>query len=547
MYGQFAVVEYLINKGAKLNTQTYVEYSQFLGKALCAYTAVDLAAKYSPNAKTLSLLLQKGAHSSNLHNVISDLLEHMVDTIEKYVYPKFDLLLSKIEALAQNELHSLWCDVSKELPMGMVLELLATAIPQPNFHSRINESIQKIYALDTIEENNSYILAKILLHTFPSNKTYTYQFGTQKIELSAEGFYTCYAVQQATNNLKAYQQTIAGQIDFLGFQLVHPHNYYTAEQFSELKASIVGHTSYLFDYAAQAAFNAALPEISEKMYARFSAGETILLPSGWEGHTIEVILNKNLNLFIVANGGDRYSGIKAGINAYHYDYNFNAQDIYNILNNENKVDLEFKGLYDYGLTPDNMFSIYTPEQKYGNCSWYSQLLAEQALLFLDIKEAIGNTDIAKELSEIWFRQIDNYHQTNILKSYLENPSLEPRAIEDILLNYHNELSTPAEIERGKLILEYMTQPTHQLELDAFISSHQPTLSQPLKQLIGDLQTDLGQPIHPILLEELVPDLINQNINQDTNQDIQYNNLDISLMPVKHPEVLPHVPHPYLEL
>jgi hypothetical protein len=259
----------------------------------------------------------------------------------------------------------------------------------------------------------------------------------------------------------------------------------SVDAYSQAKQTVFSHVEAIFKQGMQAKHHASLHEVSEDLFQLYESGQTILLPCGWDGHAIDVILNKPLNLFIVANGGESYPGIDSGINAYNHLFSINAEDIYHILTNHEKMEMEFKRFYDLGLIHNNEFSLILPDQEFGNCAWYSQQLSERALLYLELRNMVSDPMVAARLSETWFEQLDDFHQTLVLKEYLEDPFLEVAALGDILINYHHTLSTPSEIERAKLILDNLSFPENKSFFLKFYNAHRFDISPELKQFIKD--------------------------------------------------------------
>ncbi|HRE31763.1 MAG TPA: hypothetical protein PLD88_07315, partial [Candidatus Berkiella sp.] len=199
--------------------------------------------------------------------------------------------------------------------------------------------------------------------------------------------------------------------------------------------------------------------------------ETILLTSGWDGHAIDIILDKELNLFMVANSGERFSKLKSGLNAYDMQFALTVDDIYLILNNRDQLDLEFKEFYDLGLERNDAYSFNMPEQLYGNCAWYSQEIAQKALMFIEIAKSTGNLKLAFDIAEQWFHEYLDFHETYVLQSYLEDPFLEVAALGDILVDYHMTLSTPQAQERAQLILNVLTDDVHKSDFAKYCERH----------------------------------------------------------------------------
>lgn len=482
LYGHSEVVSYLLENGADINARTYGGvYSQ-------GFTPLELAVMHAPNTAVLETLIQKGALESS-----KDLMLSLIDTLTKAFETKdnkaFELALSKIELvakLAPDE--AAWVTLiqpetllSSETLIGFptlfIFQILSSGIQDPGQYSRFSKTIQQLESTPAmVEAMEGYYLAKDILHAFPSQNEYEISINGFDISIDAEGHTSVFTTQTATNTLILYSHKIPQGYDHAGYNQIQADYkqsnqlpFASIVQYQNLKNTVFHHVTDIFKVSSEAAAKAGLKEVSQKLYSDFEAGKTILLATGWDGHAIDIILDKETNLLIVNNGGQRYEKLPAGINAYDMNYKITPEMIYKILNNEEQFDLEFILFYDLGLSKNSDFSIETDGQIAGNCAWFSQRLAEKSLLMLDIYKSTHDVTLSKELSDIWFNQLDDFHQTRLLKEYLANPTLEPRAMVDVLLSYHSELTTDSEKGRAKLLLDYLTNPDTKDDFNGFYS------------------------------------------------------------------------------
>ncbi len=442
MYGHAPVVAYLLNKGAKVNILAYEkpEYG-----SLSYFTPLDLAVLYSPNTETIALLLEHGARPDHW-GVLMDKLMSAALTAGKYNdYAAFDLALSKFEVLAENSPHGLLMEEGfgiEETPVVMYLQNYAAQMTDITCYDRTMAAAQNILACDKygLMQNNN--IAKILLHVFPSDHTYTFKIGPYETTIEAEGHFSLYTTTFAAESLATFTQTLSED---------------------PFKQNIFAQVTETFETAATTMQQAGLYATSETLYQEYVSGKTILLPTGWDGHAIDVILDKDLNLILFANGGDQYSALNPGLMAYHPQVNIEVNDIYNMLNNTDIMDIEFKYYYDLGLTFCPEYSFVTPGQEYGNCAWNSQLIAEQALIFLELKKVFPIGDDALTLATTWFAELENFQQMSILETYAENPTLfdaktdQPLKIDEIL---GNDLGFQIESHSMPSIILHPILPTH---------------------------------------------------------------------------------------
>jgi ankyrin repeat protein len=488
MYGHKEIAEYLISRGASIDASTY-EYDMYD----IYYTPVDLAIKYAPNTDTLLLLLQKGASPSNWNQALFTVIDIALEAFERNDYPTFDLILKKIEVITRYDSDGLWCWIDGEdMPIAMILETYSTQMTSTPFYNRLMDCVNNINEVDKLSLVHNYIAAKNLFHAFPSDNEYVYKIKNYPAEITAQGYHSVFTTALAYHSLHCYQQTLIGKLDNVGFknaQAMFPKSneaiLKNVESYSLTKQTIFSKVEAIFKQGMDAKHHASLHEVSEELFQLYETGQTILLPCGWEGHAIDIILNKPLNLFIVANGGESYPGIDSGINAYNHLFTIEVEDIYHILTNHEKMEMEFKRYYDLGLIHNDEYSLILPDQEYGNCAWYSQQLSERALLFLELRNTVTDPLVAAKLSETWFEQLDDFHQTLVLKEYLEDPFLEVAALGDILINYHHTLSTPSEIERAKLILDNLSSPENKSFFLKFYNAHRFYISPVLNLFIKD--------------------------------------------------------------
>jgi hypothetical protein len=376
--------------------------------------------------------------------------------------------------------------------MSIIMKSYLALIEDNEFHHRLMETVDRLFINDTLSLGHDYIAAKNLFHAFPSDNAYTFKIESYVGDIKANGYNSVFTTELAYRSLHDYYQSIVGKLDntnFEGIKKQFPHLYppmlSSVENYSQIKQNIFANVADVFSVGAKAKQHAHLYDMSEALFQLYNDGNTVLLPCGWKGHSIDVILNKELNLFIVANGGESFSALSSGINAYHYQFPFGMEDFYQILTNEERMTLEFKQFYDHGLSPAVDYSLTLPYQSFGNCAWYSQQLSERALLFMELNEVLNNHDLADAISSQWFTQLDNFHQTMVLEDYLEKPYLEVAVLGDILINYHQNLILPEEKERAKLILDNLSMSTNKTEFAQFYNNHLSEISPALKNYIKD--------------------------------------------------------------
>ena len=78
------------------------------------------------------------------------------------------------------------------------------------------------------------------------------------------------------------------------------------------------------------------------------------------------------------------------------------QFIYNILNNDDKMDLEYEYAYQYGVF-EKIDEIQKPAQEYGNCGWESHRDAVEGIIYIELLNRQVEPNTAKELSKLIFK------------------------------------------------------------------------------------------------------------------------------------------------
>lgn len=485
MYGHKSMVECLLSYGANLNAKTY-QLNQF------AYTPLDLAAEYALNTEVFHYLLSKGAQPDHWDNLVAALIKITLESYENLDFNAFENALNKIEMAAKHTSNALWVYTENEVkPVYILYKSIAPSLGIAEYYQRFQQTIDYLLQVDKMHLAEQYIAAKNLLHAFPSDNEYFYKIGPNNVKLTASGYYYFMTVGLAEKTLNDYQQLLNTTFDVVGYQAFSLRYsqadamfMQSVEAFTQEKRAVFEQVAHIFKQGAIAAEQAANYEVSVDIFTQYEAGNTILLPCGWDGHAIDIILNKELNLFMVANSGDRFAALKSGLNAYNMQFPLIVNDIYEILNNEEQMNLEFKKFYDMGLIENAEYSFFAPSQIYGNCAWYSQEIAQKALLLIEISKITSHPTLAYELADSWYHDYLDYHQTTVLETYLENPFLEVAALGDILLNYHHELNTHQEQVRAELILEVLTDSIHHSDFMKYYEAHVAVMSAELVQFIS---------------------------------------------------------------
>lgn len=316
-------------------------------------------------------------------------------------------------------------------PVSVWLEAATKYANTKEIYDQIMETVNLINAQDTCYQ--TYLDAKFLLHVLPVDSSYytiTYRSleGDEFIsDIDCHGFMICFVTPFVAKEIDCYREILESK-DAL-------------EAFKDLSETY--HEAILF------ARQPAIFENSVMAYDLYQQGKTILLPTGWEGHAVNIILDPQTEYFIVANAGNRYVELGAGAHVYqmHSPDQLTPDLIYEILNNEDQANLEYAIKYQLAL--DEVALLEHPEQQYGNCAWYSHKPSIESLLYLHYLHEGYDEVASKSLAHVQYTQWDTYESTHCLENYFDhNPALSINVVRDILIDYHPSLFTegPEEID-----------------------------------------------------------------------------------------------------
>ncbi len=552
MYGQTEVVSYLITHGADINKSAYkhLDYFELLfnldsnfssGLPYHTYTPLDLACKYSPTASTFEILLSNNAKSNHYDMLKDNLCLSLATSLYEENINRFNQDLLKMEALAKYKPEGLFytTDAIAEytLPVVLSLQLVNSEIANPIFKASIEETIQHITKNDPLDTATSFMLATQLLQVFPTDQHYKFNLNGNTLYIK-EGSYSIFSTDFAEQYVSRYAENIHDHTSQKEFSIVQ--NQIKDASFSALKSleaytaykeSIYDNISYAFTLASMGAQDAMDEGVTSKLFEHYQNGQPTLLATGWDGHMVDILFDKSLNVMVIANAGDSCPVFEPGLNVFSFKQPVTADHFYNILTNVQQIELEYKLFYDLELTPLNDYFVGTDPQFFNNCTWNNHLVAEQGLLYLNLLHDIKNTEQAKKISEIWFDDFNIFQQKQAIEDYFTNPNLEFKALGDILVNYHNVLSTPESQERTKLFLNNIFDHNLGKELDNYYKQHKSDFSSALKQFI----TDLGHPL---------PSTNNTKLSKGlTMNDVIDNGQHDLLFPSDSPVVVNHTPAP----
>ncbi len=312
------------------------------------------------------------------------------------------------------------------IPLPIVLQFIASYATTTEQANKLLDFIQIAQSIDN--SNTAYINAKDLLHQFPTGGIYPMSYTKdKKIWFLSEGHSGILTTELAAQSLQAF--------------LKDPH----FDNQNSLKTEIFTSLSEIYNQAKDFALIASTEETANKALELYDQGKTVLLPSGWDGHFIDVILSKPQLMYVVANSGDRYHGESpdynpdpAGINFYRiYEPDaISPQFMYNVLNNSVKSVLEFENAYEYGVF-ERIEEISRADQQYGNCGWESHRDAVEGLIYIELLNKNINSDEAKAIAAAYYQEWDDFHGDFVIDRFIsDNPLLPIEALFDIFNEIH---------------------------------------------------------------------------------------------------------------
>jgi hypothetical protein len=470
-YGHENLVELLLNQPEiNPNLQAY-QHTQ-TGNT---YSPLDFAFKYDSSPKIAKLLLDANATTQHPDALLKMIIggeegkcpegsKEPIDPQElREFLHVFEKLVTKIPEIAFLE------------GWPLSIRLIGSYHSESDAESRmvLQNLIEILSKSEANEYVHPYLVAKDFTHAFPSSNEYFTINELVNDSFQAGGYLKSYPLKSFHDSFVDYQNNL---ISLNHHQDISNYGNFKNHIFSEINASYTLAESY--------ADKSGLQETSNAFYNLYEEGQTILLRSGWDEHAVDVILDKSLNLYIVANAGDRYLDLPPGIRAYNNNVPITADSISKILNNGDQHQLEYDQFYDLQLTENPIFSQDFPNQEYGNCGLNSLLLANWSLTYLNLYKDSVNPLEAKLMANNWHNDVVEHHKTVVLKNYLAEPYLKgDQVLYDTLIHHEKKLDHPEKIVQTNLILNYLTSEGHSETFTKYYEEHLDEFSLDLNQVI----------------------------------------------------------------
>lgn len=424
--GNNNAVKLFIQYGADVNDNSYY-----------GITALHLALKYQ-NYETAKILLNEG-HADPMVGKMQypTAFDYLANTLYQYIetyessenrryLPTIDKLINLVDMMGPD------CVYYMPDSEGLTFEAIPLNVVLKVFASQMDPCSQKDALLKLADKvatphADYYVNAKLLLHVFPTGGDYDLKVKDTLHPIYSEGFVGLYTTPFVGHTVNAYLEKLESHSD--GDTL-------TYSVFSKIEKT--------YQFASDLTAQKTDIHACEKALEAFHNGETILLPSGWDGHFVNIILSKPQGLFACANSGQRYYEHDAGITFYKiYDPDeMDADLIYNILNNDDEMFLEYDALYQYGLFEDTHF-MPGDNQEYGNCALQSHREALRGLLYIELLNEGLTPQDANNQAESYFQEWNTFLSYNTIEEHFsQNVGLSVEAYTDIFLDINLDHDNP---------------------------------------------------------------------------------------------------------
>ncbi len=208
------------------------------------------------------------------------------------------------------------------------------------------------------------------------------------------------------------------------------------------------------------AFSASVFEASAYMN-KIERAEVVLIPSGWERHTIAFVIHDNM-LYRCNRGhlSDDIHGVEEFV--ITKPHNLNVQIIEHMLNAQGTSQYLQEDIINI-LGLQKVGDIENPPQLVGNCVWTSLEAGLEAALVANFVDEGLNRPLAHELAKQSFLVWENFDLNHTLKDLVDNPAFfkNEEIYDDLIINAlkaHHDPKNEGDIKRGVVILEELSDP-----------------------------------------------------------------------------------------
>lgn len=453
-YHRLDMVTHLIEKGAQVDATAY-------GGVTPLYIAVD-----NHDAPLIQILLDAGANPNQAEELLSPYLkafEHLHEKTIALSTQEVDpstLTIELVQALDILKLFNQngWQTIQMVdgIPESIPLSLAIIGLSEQCTHPKIRQYLLN-YGQELLQESilgHFFLLVKDIFHAFPTGELYEVLFEENLLLLTSEGHLRIFTTPKIENLLAHYLEDLnkkspdSPQIPV--FEKIHQ----------------------LFSKSARWSFAPVEDSTVTDILQHYEHNQNVLLAAGWEGHAIDVYLDQEESLLMVANSGQRFTNLPPGALFYEIGAPHHIDDalIASFLEADSRIFNEYT--MHYLLKLNLRYILENDPQSFGNCAWKSHQSAIEGLIFLElIKEGIPPDD-ALVLTDSHFEQWEQFYKTSLINELvqLDGPLYFPFDGLIDLLTQHTNIEDPNVMERGHMLLDLLCSTVYLEEFQDYIQN-----------------------------------------------------------------------------
>jgi len=448
---QQEAIEFLVTQGANINALAYDDYSP-LSLAIhqqnfdiinylisCDNIDIDDTALWLTFDELLLFAIENFDDNdvAKFQNVLH-LVEDMAKKMDVAIYEEYNYNFSTDEF------------ITNSLPISLILELTAAETKNPQLTDMLMQSVRNIQSFDSSHE--IFIATKLLTHIFALEGGFEIYYPVQSSEdeknyytsgIDAEGLFGIYTVEATKQYIELY-------IDK------------NSENLSAIQLKGFEHLQKTLSQSLSLAQTSRNDIVLNDLFEQFQQSETILIPTGWEGHFVVNILDGKNGYFVTSNTGQSYQNLDSGSIIYkmHHPEKITPELLEKIANNEEQFDLEYDLFYQLGL--EEVAVLPAPHQTVGNCGWRSLEVAVEAFTYLELIGDGYESHDAANLAHQWYQEWFYFTKELFLADFFENNQNVAPALIDTLAQQHPEFFSDASEDSNQSIDIMVDNFEHQL-------------------------------------------------------------------------------------
>ncbi len=362
-------------------------------------------------------------------NIFSLMIEDLSDKMTEYAHNPQSHVMKEIDDLiATIKLFSEHCgnicytadhnttnaSQTTNSPVSLIMKVLASLAPTKEILNKLNELATFVSTIDSSEA--IFTNAKNLLHMFPTGKIYPLKVSdSETILFQSESSFGLITTELVKKSLTAFS-------DKLG-----------CEQIDTLKSAVFDSLKSIYSNAVDFSEKRLLEETAEKSVKLFQDDKTVLLPTGWEGHLIDIAVSKPQSLFLFANSGEQDDTAFSGdtFRSLEDPAKIEADFFYDVLANSNNQFLSNGLLSKYSIS-EAIDWIDRDSQKFNNCALETHRDAVEGLIFIELQNHHIDSLQSKALAKTYYQEWDRFLGDYIIDTYMSHkPGLPAQALIDI--------------------------------------------------------------------------------------------------------------------